>query len=136
MKPEWCLEFFHPQRMTGVRVPMKSLPFSVGRSSSSDLVLKSQLVSSGHAEIVERQHDLWICDHGSTNGTFVNGEKIFGDQRINERDILHVADVELRLVKRGRGVALASAEAGMAGRWANTVRPKETDTSTVALILP
>ena len=48
----------------------------VGRSSDLDMVLVEEMVSRRHARIVVRGGAISIQDLGSTNGTFVNGEKI------------------------------------------------------------
>src|SRR5271166_3151135 len=48
----------------------------VGRSSDLDMVLVEDMVSRKHARIAMQQDQIWIEDLGSTNGTFVNGEKI------------------------------------------------------------
>ncbi|MCL2723082.1 MAG: DUF4388 domain-containing protein [Polyangiaceae bacterium] len=51
-------------------------PIVVGRSSDLDMVLVEDMVSRKHARILMQQDQIWIEDLGSTNGTFVNGEKI------------------------------------------------------------
>ena len=48
----------------------------VGRSSDLDMVLVEDMVSRRHARIVCSDVEIMIEDLGSTNGTFVNGEKI------------------------------------------------------------
>jgi hypothetical protein len=48
----------------------------VGRSSDLDMVLVEDMVSRKHARIAMQSDQIWIEDLGSTNGTFVNGEKI------------------------------------------------------------
>src|SRR5271157_2148399 len=48
----------------------------VGRSSDLDMVLVEDMVSRKHARIAMQGDQIWIEDLGSTNGTFVNGEKI------------------------------------------------------------
>ncbi|MBK6513827.1 MAG: DUF4388 domain-containing protein [Polyangiaceae bacterium] len=48
----------------------------IGRSSDLDMVLVEDMVSRRHARIACSDVDITIEDLGSTNGTFVNGEKI------------------------------------------------------------
>ena len=48
----------------------------IGRSSDLDMVLVEEMVSRRHAQIEMRNGVITIQDMGSTNGTFVNGEKI------------------------------------------------------------
>jgi pSer/pThr/pTyr-binding forkhead associated (FHA) protein len=48
----------------------------VGRSSELDMVLVEEMVSRKHAKITVRRGSITIEDLGSTNGSFVNGERI------------------------------------------------------------
>jgi pSer/pThr/pTyr-binding forkhead associated (FHA) protein len=48
----------------------------IGRSSDLDMVLVEEMVSRRHAQITMQGGVISIEDLGSTNGTFVNGEKI------------------------------------------------------------
>jgi hypothetical protein len=48
----------------------------IGRSSELDLVLVEDMVSRKHAKVTLDAGGITIADLGSTNGTFVNGEKV------------------------------------------------------------
>lgn len=52
------------------------LPMSIGREAGSGLVIAHPLVSRQHCTITRRDDYLFVKDHGSANGTSVNGRKI------------------------------------------------------------
>ncbi len=70
----------------------------VGRASELDLVLAEDMVSRKHAKMALQGSVFSITDLGSTNGTFVNGEKIKradlkrGDRILIGTSILKVVD--------------------------------------------
>lgn len=69
----------------------------IGRSSDLDMVLVEDMVSRKHAKIVITDDQVTIQDLGSTNGTFVNGEKI-KKARLKEGDRILVGTSILKLV--------------------------------------
>jgi hypothetical protein len=71
---------------------------SVGRSSDSDLILVEGMVSRHHARIRMETGVLTVEDFGSTNGTYVNGEKIRA-RRLNEGDRVLIGTTILKVVK-------------------------------------
>lgn len=73
------------------------MPFRIGRRPDLSLPLPCCCVSKEHAELVERDGGIWIRDLQSTNGTFVNGERITGDVRLKEGDIVQFATVVFRV---------------------------------------
>lgn len=72
-------------------------PIVVGRSSDLDMVLVEDMVSRKHAQISMRQDQVWIEDLGSTNGTFVNGEKV-KQTRLKEGDRVLIGTSILKLI--------------------------------------
>jgi len=69
----------------------------IGRSSELDVVLAEDMVSRKHAKISTQGGKIVIEDLGSTNGTFVNGEKI-KQARLKEGDRILIGTSILRLV--------------------------------------
>lgn len=98
--PTWFLEGFEGEDRKVLRTPLRSSPFLVGRRSGCDLTLGSRMVSQRHAELYARGDILWLRDLGSTNGTFVNGQRLQGETHLRHGDILHFADLEFRLIEQ------------------------------------
>jgi EAL domain-containing protein (putative c-di-GMP-specific phosphodiesterase class I) len=77
------------------RIPITVLPFRLGRSSRSNHVIYSSQVSKEHAEIYCVGEEIHVRDLGSTNGTFVNGERV-ANAPLNDGDIVHLAQKEFQ----------------------------------------
>ena len=73
----------------------------IGRSSDLDMVLVEDMVSRRHAKISTYNSELFIEDFGSTNGTFVNGEKV-SRARLKEGDRVLIGTNIIKLVHRDR----------------------------------
>ena len=69
----------------------------IGRSSDLDMVLIEDMVSRKHARISLQDGAITIADLGSTNGTFVNGEKVKKAQ-LKEGDRVLIGTSILKLV--------------------------------------
>ena len=69
----------------------------LGRDPGTGIRLDGdEFASSQHARIEPRQDGVWVEDLNSTNGTFVNGEKITAE-RLQPGDVVRVGQTELRL---------------------------------------
>ncbi|MFC4138298.1 MULTISPECIES: FHA domain-containing protein [unclassified Microbacterium] len=62
----------------GLEVPLGTEPLSIGRSSESGLVIRDDYTSSHHARLVPRGGTWTIQDLESTNGTYLNGQRLTG----------------------------------------------------------
>jgi FHA domain len=70
--------------------------FIIGRGTkSSDLPIKDGNISRKHAAVIRRNGTYFIKDLGSTNGIDFKGMRI-DNKRIEEGDIFHLCDYELR----------------------------------------
>ncbi|MCA9184260.1 MAG: EAL domain-containing protein [Pirellulaceae bacterium] len=78
-------------------VPVVTTPFRIGRRSNLELTLPCDCVSKEHAEILDRDGTLYVRDLGSTNGTYVNGNRITGEATLSEGDIVQFATVVFRV---------------------------------------
>jgi serine phosphatase RsbU (regulator of sigma subunit) len=57
-------------------VPLRDLPLTIGRTSPSEIILEGGTVSRRHCRFETRDDSIVLSDLESTNGTFVNGERI------------------------------------------------------------
>lgn len=69
----------------------------IGRSSELDMVLVEDMVSRRHAKITVTGGQIFLQDLGSTNGSFVNGERI-KRAKLNEGDRVLVGTSIIKLV--------------------------------------
>jgi hypothetical protein len=76
---------------------LKALPCVIGRGRDCDLRLNLDRISRRHLQISRLGDDLAVEDLGSTNGTFVNNERIEEPTRFQVGDTLHIADYAFRL---------------------------------------
>jgi pSer/pThr/pTyr-binding forkhead associated (FHA) protein len=65
-----------------------------GRASGADFVVQAALVSRVHCRIEAAADSLHVIDLSSTNGTYVNGERI-DRARLTDGDRLRIGRVEL-----------------------------------------
>jgi len=71
---------------------------SIGRHHNNDIQIDEQAVSSRHAMIHSEVNphfpeykEFYLEDLGSTNGTFVNDEKVSGKRRLHNNDVIRLA---------------------------------------------
>lgn len=62
--------------LRGTTVPLGSGPVTIGRASDSSLVLDDDFASSHHARLVPTENGWLVEDLGSTNGTFLDRNKV------------------------------------------------------------
>ena len=65
----------------------------VGRSRDNEIIIDDTSVSRNHAVLIISGNSFSIRDNNSTNGTFVNGSKIYGNFPLQHNDILKVGNV-------------------------------------------
>ncbi len=98
--------------LTGRSHELKVDKTTIGRLEDNSFQIAEQSVSSHHCEILLKGNDVLVKDLNSTNGTYINGEKI-SEKVLKPGQILRLGNVEARLEADGASGA-APAPAGAA----------------------
>jgi pSer/pThr/pTyr-binding forkhead associated (FHA) protein len=88
------LEIINEGLLKGKRFRLERPVANVGRNAHNDIKLEDDTVSGSHATLTRRTSGWVLMDHGSTNGTYVDGERITG-----ERQLAGVAELRFGGVK-------------------------------------
>ncbi len=83
-----------PESQREVQADFEATHIRAGREGSNELVLPYMEVSRYHAEFLVGEHAVTLTDR-STNGTYVNGERVFGKQILNAGDRVGIGNVVL-----------------------------------------
>jgi CheY-like chemotaxis protein len=79
--------------------------FTIGRGAENSLCLPDQSISRCHAEVIRLGKDFLLRDLGSTNGTFVNGERM-SEQLLSDGDTIQFGNsgskLLFKLAKEGK----------------------------------
>lgn len=86
-----------------------------GRSPRNDVVLPHAGVSKHHARLLVRNDKIYADDVGSTNGTFLNGERLQAPELVKEGDRLLIAGFVVEATVR-RGETAESRKRDEVGR--------------------
>lgn len=95
------------QSLAGRSYDLATERTTVGRVEDNSFQIEEPSVSSRHCEILLRGSDVVIKDLNSTNGTFINGEKI-AEGVLKPGQTLRLGNVELKLDTPGAPSAPAS----------------------------
>jgi hypothetical protein len=86
-----------PAVAPGEEYELDSAPMTFGRSGDNDVPLPAdEYASSAHARLEPRRDGVWVEDIGSTNGTFVNGERVDRPRRLRAGDVVRIGETDLR----------------------------------------
>jgi pSer/pThr/pTyr-binding forkhead associated (FHA) protein len=81
--------------LKGQRFAVRTPVVNIGRADYNDIVLADESVSTAHAKL-QRREGIWILvDLDSTNGSFVDGERIAGESPVPPGATLRLGDISL-----------------------------------------
>lgn len=91
--PEYA--FLQEKNGMGSKYIINKTAIRIGRSQDNDICLLNDSISSHHAELhITRGLSFFVVDLNSTNGVFVNGEKI-SQQELHDGDLIELGEVGL-----------------------------------------
>jgi hypothetical protein len=70
---------------------------SIGRSPDADIRIEDRFASQIHSRIYARGGNYYVEDMNSTNGTFLNSERLDGAARVEPMDQIQIGDTEFRV---------------------------------------
>jgi pSer/pThr/pTyr-binding forkhead associated (FHA) protein len=81
--------------LKGTRLLIKTPIVNIGRAEYNDLIIPDESVSTSHAKL-QRREGVWVLvDLESTNGTFVDGDRIQADTPIAPGTMVRFGDIQL-----------------------------------------
>lgn len=90
------LKVIAPPEMVGLRFDLAE-ELTVGRAAGCQITLDDTFASQVHARVFRRDGQLYVEDLGSTNGTWLNREKVTGPLEMERGDHLQVGNTVLEL---------------------------------------
>jgi hypothetical protein len=93
------LSFVAPEENAGMRLTVDD-ELTIGRAPSNDISTASDVyTSSTHARFYRLKRRLFVEDLGSTNGTYVNTERIARPTRLYYGDHVYIGSTELEVTR-------------------------------------
>ncbi len=109
--PTWVLKFISGKYQGGEFPLEEGKEYIVGRSSECDMVLVEDMVSRAHAAVSVSDGRVHLQDNNSTNGSFVNGERV-NNAILNDGDRILFGTSIIKLIETdGSGVPLIASHA-------------------------
>ncbi len=96
------LEELHAGSKAAIHLLGPTKTVLAGRSSECSLLLDDSAVSRRHAVFTVKKGTVFCRDLSSSNGTWVNGQRIRGEKALNHGDIIQLGRYKLRFVSAGR----------------------------------
>ena len=96
------------QGMTGRACELQTDRTTIGRVEDNTFQIADPSVSSHHCEIHLRGTDVVVRDLNSTNGTFINGNRV-EESPLKPGEVLRLGQVELKLETEGGAAPAAGA---------------------------
>jgi len=108
---------------------------NIGRGPHNDFVIASESVSDSHAKLQMRETGWFIVDVESTNGTYVGGRRVKGEQKLEGAPDLRFGDIKVAFRPTGERKSEHSTRA-IAGVSVEEARRRSTNRAPVSIPTP
>ena len=83
--------------LTGTKITLGEQPILIGRADDSTLVLTDDFASSRHARLTNRGGQWYVEDLGSTNGTYLDQQRVQGPLLVSPGQPIRIGQTVLEL---------------------------------------
>jgi hypothetical protein len=83
--------------LTGTKITLGDQPILIGRADDSTLVLTDDFASSRHARLTNRGGKWYVEDLGSTNGTYLDQQRVQGPLLVGPGQPIRIGQTALEL---------------------------------------
>jgi hypothetical protein len=83
--------------LAGTKITLGEQPILIGRADDSTLVLTDDFASSRHARLTNRGGQWYVEDLGSTNGTYLDQQRVQGPLLVNPGQPIRIGQTALEL---------------------------------------
>jgi hypothetical protein len=83
--------------LSGTKITLGDQPILIGRADDSTLVLTDDFASSRHARLTNRGGQWYVEDLGSTNGTYLDQQRVQGPLLVNAGQPIRIGQTAMEL---------------------------------------
>jgi predicted component of type VI protein secretion system len=84
-------------KSAGKAIPITLTQFLIGRDPQCNLRPASAMISKRHCSVLVKDGKVFVRDFDSTNGTFINENRVQGEQELKNDDVLKVGPLAFRV---------------------------------------
>lgn len=72
---------------------------TIGRNDHNDVIIHDNFTSHEHACVTKIKKNYWLYDLSSTNGTFLNGNRVGKEEALKDGDLIKIGTVTFKFAR-------------------------------------
>lgn len=108
--------------LKGMKFDLHAALTNIGRGEHNDIAIRDESISDSHAKLQKRADGWWIVDQGSTNGTYVGGRRVQGEQKIEGAPDLRFGGIKMTFRPAAQAVEAGGSTRAIAAVDAESLR--------------